>query len=97
MTLRRSPEVEIAPLKDELLLFNGSSNKFFVMNSTAAFLWEQLREPADEEALVAALCSSFSGVTADQALADIRQTVKQMLELCLLMDEAGDAAPGAKT
>ena len=92
MTLRRNPQIEAAPLKDELLLFNGTANKFFVMNFTAAFLWERLREPAGEEALAEALCTSFSGIAADQALADVRQTVKSMLDLGLLVDERVDAA-----
>jgi hypothetical protein len=92
MTLRRNPQIEAAPLKDEMLLFNGNGNKFFVMNVTAAFLWERLREPAGEETLAEALCTSFSGIAADQALADVRQTVKTMLELGLLVDESADVA-----
>lgn len=95
MKLRRNPQVEVAPLKDELLLFDGPTNKFFVMNPTAAFLWEQLREPAAEEALAAALCAAFSGVGAERALADIRQTVATMRELGLLIDESADAAQAA--
>ena len=63
------------------------------MNVTAAFLWERLREPAGEEVLAQAICASFSGVGADQALADVRQTVKSMLELGLLLDDGADA-PG---
>jgi hypothetical protein len=96
MTLRRNPQIEAAPLKDEILLFNGSANKFFVMNVTAAFLWERLGEPIGEGALAQALCTSFSGITADQALADVRQTVKSMLDLGLLVDEGVDAA-GSKS
>jgi hypothetical protein len=87
MTLRRNPQVEAAPLKDELLLFNGTANKFFVMNASAAFLWQQLDEPAGEEVLVAKMCESFTGVDAAQALADVRQTVQKMIELGLLIDE----------
>jgi hypothetical protein len=96
MTLRRNPQIEAAPLKDEMLLFSGNGNKFFVMNVTAAFLWERLREPAGEEALAQALCTSFSGIAPDQALADVRQTVKSMLDLGLLVDEAVDA-PGHRS
>jgi hypothetical protein len=90
MTLRRNPKIEAAPLKDELLLFNGADNKFFVMNFTAAFLWDRLREPAGEEALAQALCASFSGIAPEQALADVRQTLKSMLDLGLLVDESAD-------
>jgi hypothetical protein len=92
MTLRRNPQIEAAPLKDEILLFNGRDNKFFVMNVTAAFLWERLREPAGEDALAEALCTSFSGITAGEALADVRRTLKSMLDLGLLVDEGVDAA-----
>jgi|SRR6516164_11339603 hypothetical protein len=91
MTLRRNPKIEAAPLKDEMLLFNGADNKFFVMNFTAAFLWDRLREPAGEEALAEALCASFSGIDSERALADVRQTVKSMLDLGLLVDESADA------
>jgi len=63
------------------------------MNFTAAFLWDLLREPASEEALAQALCTTFSGIGQEQALADVRQTVKSMLELGLLVNESADA-PG---
>jgi hypothetical protein len=94
MTLRRNPQVEAAPLKGEMLLFNGSANKFFVMNASAAFLWDQLQEPAAEDTLAARMCESFSGVGVEQARADIRAAVTEMVSLGLLIDEAADA-PGA--
>lgn len=91
MTLRRNPQVEASPLKGELLLFNGSANKFFVMNSSAAFIWEQLREPAGEEALAERMCASFSGVGVQQALDDVRKTLRMMLDMGLLIDEGQGA------
>jgi hypothetical protein len=94
--LRRNSQVEAAPLKDELLLFNSAANKFFVMNATAAFLWEQLNEPAGEETLATALCAAFSGVDLEKARADIRQTVKTMLDLGLLVDEGASVAANAR-
>ena len=85
--LRRHPDIEEAPLKNELLLFRGSDNKFFVMNSTAAFLWQRLESPAEEEDLAARVCAAFSGVSADQARADVADTIKLMLELNLIRSE----------
>jgi hypothetical protein len=41
-SLRQNPEIEKAELKGELLLFNSASNKFFVMNPTASFVWDKL-------------------------------------------------------
>lgn len=95
MTLRRNPQVEAAPLKDELLLFNGSANKFFVMNPSAAFLWEALSTPTGEQALAERMCASFSGVGVEQALADVRNTLKTMVDLGLLIDETAGAKAGA--
>jgi hypothetical protein len=93
--LRRNPQVEASPLKDELLLFNGADNKFFVMNASAAFLWEALREPAAEESLAASMVASFSGVGDEQALADVRHTIRTMLDLGLLIDEGAGAGAGS--
>ena len=36
--LRHNPDIEASELNGELLLFNGATNKFFVMNPTAAFV-----------------------------------------------------------
>jgi hypothetical protein len=94
MTLRRNPQVEVAPLKEELLLFNAAANKFFVMNASAAFLWEQLHEPAAEDALAEKMCASFSGVGSEQARADVRATVQKMVELGLLIDEGAGGKAG---
>lgn len=95
MMLRRNPQIEASPLKSELLLFNGAANKFFVMNASAAFLWNQLAEPAGEETLAERLCASFSGVGAQQALEDVRKTIRDMVELGLLIDDGAGPNAGA--
>jgi PqqD family protein of HPr-rel-A system len=84
--LRQNPEIEKAELKGELLLFNNASNKFFVMNPTAAFVWEKLASPTDEQALATALCASFSQTTKEQALEDVKETLKTMRELGLILE-----------
>lgn len=91
MTMRRNPQVEASRLKDELLLFNGTANKFFVMNASAAFLWEQLSEPAGEQVLAERLQASFTGVGPQQALDDVRRTLRSMVELGLLIDDGAGA------
>jgi hypothetical protein len=91
MIYQRNPRIEAAPLKNELLLFNGKDNKFFVTNVTAAFLWERLREPASEQTLAAAICASFGGVSMEQAIADVRITVKTMLDVGLLVENDTNA------
>jgi hypothetical protein len=84
--LRQNPDIEMAELKGELLLLNNASNKFYVMNSTAAFVWGKLASPTGEDELVSALCENFQGATTEQARADVRETLKHMRELGLLLD-----------
>ena len=84
MKFERTKNIESAPLKDELLLLDGEGKKFFVMNPTAAFLWERLDEPADEKTLAESLQNAFSGVSPELALADVRQTLGKMQDLGLL-------------
>jgi len=84
--LRQNPEIEQAELKNELLLLNNTSNKFYVMNATAAVIWQNLAQPVDEQGLVSAICAHFQGITPDQALKDVQETVKSMRDLGLILD-----------
>jgi hypothetical protein len=85
--LRQNPDIEASELNGELLLFNGATNKFFVMNPTAAFIWEKIKQPAGEQELASAVCERFSGTTQEQALTDVKETLKNMKELGLLLDQ----------
>jgi hypothetical protein len=85
--LRQNPEIEASELNGELLLFNGTTNKFFVMNRTAACMWEKMKEPTSEQALASALCQHFKGLTEKQALEDVKETLKNMRDLGLIADK----------
>ena len=87
--MRQNPGMEASELNGELLLFDGASNKFFVMNPTAAFVWNSIGEatpPGDEE-LASALCAHFAGATREQALQDVRETIKNMVGLGLVLEQ----------
>lgn len=87
--MRQNPGMEASELNGELLLFDGATNKFFVMNPTAAFVWNSIGTstlPGDEE-LASALCAHFAGATQDQALKDVRETIKNMVELGLVLEQ----------
>jgi len=84
--VRRNPEIEQAELNNELLLLNNKSNRFFVMNAAAAVIWEKLAQSVSEQDLVGELCNRFRGVTPDQALSDVKETVTSMRELDLILD-----------
>ena len=83
--MRQNPEIEASELNDELLLFNASTNKFFVMNPTAAFVWERTKQPIDEQEIASALFAHFNGTTREQVLDDVKGTLKHMQELGLLL------------
>jgi hypothetical protein len=85
--LRRNPDIEASELNGELLLFNGATQKFFVMNPTAAFVWEGITQPTSEQELAAGLCQRFTGTTEEQVLLDVRETLKNMRELGLLLEQ----------
>jgi hypothetical protein len=84
---RRSADVEAAPLKDECVLFNQKTNKFFMLNRTMAFIWSRLEQTATPSQISEELQKSFAGVTAEQAHADVELALREMLELELLVLE----------
>jgi hypothetical protein len=59
---RRNPAVEGAPLHQETILFEPGTNRFCMLNGTAAFLWEQLSQPATAEQLSAGGLPALRGV-----------------------------------
>ena len=84
---RRSAAVEAAPLKDECVLFNQQTNKFFMLNKTMAFIWSRLELSETPSRISEELQKSFAGVTAEQARADVELALREMLELELLVSE----------
>lgn len=85
--MRQNPDIEAAELKGELLLLNNASSKFYVMNSTAAFIWEKLATPTSEDELASAFCGKFSDAFPEQARQDVNETLKNMREYGLILDD----------
>jgi hypothetical protein len=49
----------MAPLQNELMLFNATTKKFCVLNASAAHVWQRLDEPRTAAELVTSLCETF--------------------------------------
>jgi hypothetical protein len=81
---RRAANVEAAPMQQETIIFNPTSNKFCLLNASAAAVWQGLESPADSQALATALCLAFAGVTADQALRDVEAALAEFQALALI-------------
>jgi len=88
---QRNAAVEAAPLKDASVLFNPNTNKFCLLNATMAFIWSRVEQSATAAEIAEAICRSFAGVSREQADADVRQALDQMLDLELLVAPHGNA------
>jgi len=82
---RRNPKVEEAPLQGEVMLFDPESSKFFVLNRTMAFVWQQCDGERPVSAIVANLVEAFGDVDAATAQADVRQALEELASLQLIL------------
>ena len=78
---QQNPRVEVAPMKNDAVLFNPDNNKFCVLNRTAAFLWIRLAKARTVEELAGELCANFDGVSLSTAVRDVEQVVEQFLQV----------------
>ena len=83
-----NPKIEASAMKAESLLFDPGSNKFCLLNETAAFLWERLEQPATADQLAAAVCERFSGVVPSEAENDVQELLRRLDELALIAVES---------
>jgi len=88
-TFERNQEVEAAPLNEEAILFDPNSSKFFMLNSTSAFIWEQLSSPVSIEGIASAITENFADVTPENAVVDVRDTVEQLVSMDLVVASGG--------
>lgn len=85
MTFEQNQEVEAAPLNDEAILLDPTSSKFFMLNSTSAFVWEQLSTPATIEDIATAIVGTFADVTPEAAIADVSSTLDELVSKNLVI------------
>lgn len=72
-------------MQDETILYNPSTNEFYVLNATAAFLWKELEEPRTEDELASRVQASFADTDVETVAADVRETLRQFEELQILV------------
>jgi hypothetical protein len=84
----RNRAVEVAPMKDETVLFQPETSKFCLLNVTAAFVWNQLETPHAVPELAQKLCEHFDGVSSPKAVQDVEMIVNELLSLeCLVSSQ----------
>jgi hypothetical protein len=68
----RANGVDIAPMKDQMVLFNPHSNQFCVLNRTAAIVWELLETPRSIDEISIKLVENFSNAPSQTVVGDVR-------------------------
>ena len=80
----RNSAVDVAPMKNECVLFQPQTNQFCLLNVTATFIWNQLERPNTVSELGQTLCDHYEGVSFTDAVLDAEHTVSNLLSLnCL--------------
>jgi hypothetical protein len=83
MLFQKRATIEAAPLQDEALLFHPQANRFFVLNGTASYIWEQLPGPLSVEEVADRVCRGY-GVARPDALRDVQAVLDEMLALSIV-------------
>jgi hypothetical protein len=87
---RRNPAIEAAPLQGESILFDPASNRFCLLNGTAAFVWDRLVTPATVEEISTEICQQFAVPEPARVQDDVRTALQKFAELALV---AADPVP----
>ena len=69
------------------LVFNPESNAAVALNKTGVYLWNRLKEGASEAEMVSGLLEKYSGVTEEQAAADVAAFLEELRSRSLLSEE----------
>jgi hypothetical protein len=77
----QAPNVEVAPMHGETVLFHPDSNKFCLLNQTAALVWSMLEKPATLDALTAEICNRYEGTEPAKVMQDVREVIDRMQKL----------------
>jgi len=93
MPFVRADDVKEKTVGGELALYVGAHRSIHVLNPTARFIWESLREPLTFEELLFVLGEAFDA-DPDVLREDLRETLDQFQALDIVTLKAdGDAPP----
>lgn len=69
------------------LIFDPNTNAALSVNKTGVYLWNRVKEGATEQEMVAGLLERYSGVTEEQAAADVKAFLQNLRERSLLAED----------
>jgi hypothetical protein len=82
----RAAGVEMAPMKDETVLFNTSNRKFCVLNVTAALIWDILDRPRTVSEIVGSVCERYRSVDAGRVEQDVQRALDELLAIACVAE-----------
>jgi|SRR5258708_1557861 hypothetical protein len=81
MFYARTSYIEEAPLQDETILLQPAAKSFCLLNRTAAFIWKEMSSTYSSELIARKLQAAFEGVSAEQAVKDVKSTLQNLVAL----------------
>jgi hypothetical protein len=78
LSLRKNPGIEEAPLQGELMLFDPSNSKFFVLNRTMAFVWRNCDGEISTSDILHAMSAEFAEFDPVAAESDLVGAVEEL-------------------
>ena len=69
------------------LIFDPNTNAAMSVNKTGVYLWNRVKEGATEQEMVSGLLERYSGVTEEQAAADVKAFLQNLRERSLLAED----------
>ena len=69
------------------LIFDPNTNAAVSVNKTGVCLWGRVKDGATEEEMVAGLLERYSGVTKEQAAADVKAFLQELRNRSLLSED----------
>ena len=77
--------LETAPLEDGAVLYHPKTNRFVMLNRSAALIWNELTTPKTHDQLVQRICAAFPDVDAKVAANDVNAALDQLKTLDLVI------------
>ena len=69
------------------LIFDPNTNAAVSVNKTGVYLWGRVKDGATEEEMAAGLLERYSGVTEEQAAADVKAFLQELRNRSLLSED----------
>ena len=69
------------------LIFDPNTNAAMSINKTGVYLWNRMKEGATEAEMISDLVKRYSGVTEEQAAADVNAFLQELRNRSLLSED----------